>query len=163
MRESQCVILAALLAGAAFGQATTGTRPSFEIADVHASAKTLHPFVTGSFRAGRYELRMATMANLIATAYGIEPDKVVGGPSWIEADRFDVIAKAPPTTPPQAITLMLQSLLAERFNLVVHMDQRSMAAFVLSVGSGKPKLKQSDGSGQTGCQRPPQGAGGGAI
>jgi uncharacterized protein (TIGR03435 family) len=164
MREAQCMILAALLCGAAFGQAPAGTRPIFEIADVHASPKTLHPSMqSGVLRPGVYQLRNATMVDLVATAYGIEPDKVMGGPNWLEMDRFDVIAKVPPTTPPQGIKLMLQSLLAERFNLAVHMDQRPMPAFVLSRENGKPKLKQSDGSGQTGCQRQPQSAEAGAI
>ena len=64
----------------------------------------------------------------------------------------------------QNVKLMLQALLAERFKLAVHMDQRPMAAFYCCrKGKGKPKLKQSDGSGQPGCQRQPQAAEAGAI
>src|SRR5665213_2154726 len=120
MRLSAYVILAALFPFAAFGQ-TTEAQNNFEIADVHMSARTLHPVKKGgAFRAGRYELEMATMVDLIAAAYGIAPNKVWGGPSWLEMDRFDVIASAPPDTSPQALKLMLQALLAERFHLTVH-------------------------------------------
>ena len=44
-------------------------------------------------RDGRYELRRATMVDLIRTAHAVDADKVVGGPHWLELDRFDVIAK----------------------------------------------------------------------
>jgi uncharacterized protein (TIGR03435 family) len=163
MRELQHMIFAALLSSAAFGQAAY-TPPTFEIADVHTSPKTLHPSMrSGVVRPGVYQLRMATMVDLIATAYGIDPEKVVGGPNWLEMDRFDVIAMTPPATSAPNVKLMLQSLLAERFKLAAHMDQRPMAAFVLSPGNGKAKLKESDGSGSPGCQRLPQAADTGAI
>jgi uncharacterized protein (TIGR03435 family) len=136
------MILAALLHCAAFGQSEP--QASFEIADVHVSPKTLHPMKIGGFRDGRFELEMATMTDLIATAWGIEPDKVLGGPDWLDMDRFDVIAGAPSGTSQQALRPMLQSLLEKRFGLTVHMDQKPFAAYVLSVGSGKPKLKESD-------------------
>jgi uncharacterized protein (TIGR03435 family) len=132
------------------------TQATFEIADVHVSPKTLHPTKRTSFRDGRFELEMATMTDLIATAWGIEPHKVLGGPDWLDMERFDVIARAPSGTTQQALRPMLQSLLEKRFGLAVHMDQRPfVAAYVLSVGSGKPKLKESD-SAAPGCQRQAQ-------
>jgi uncharacterized protein (TIGR03435 family) len=109
----------------------------------------------GVFRAGRYEIRYASMLDLIDTAYGVDADTVVGGPAWLETDRFDVIAKAPPGTSPETVKLMLQSLLADRFKLEVRKETRPMAGFVLSVGKGKPKLKQADASGESGCERQP--------
>ena len=51
---------------------------------------------------------------------------------------------------------MLQALLADRFKLVVHKDTKPLPAFVLSMGKGKPKMKESDGSGTSGCQGQPQ-------
>ena len=96
------------------------------------------------------------MLDLIRIAYGVDPDKVVGGPSWLELDRFDVDAKAPPSTPPETINLMLQSLLADRFKLALHKDTRPLPAFALTTGKGKPKLKEADGSGDSGCRSQPQ-------
>ena len=74
------------------------------------------------------------MVDLIRTAYGVDADKVLGGPSWLESDRFDVIAKAPPSATPETAKLMLQALLAERFKLVVHTDSHALPGFVLTVG-----------------------------
>jgi uncharacterized protein (TIGR03435 family) len=154
--RAACVILAGLLSAVTFGQAVDDPA-KFEIADVHACPKTLHPSMrSGVLRPGVYQLKMATMVDLIAAAYGVDGEKVLGGPSWLDTDRFDVIAKAPDGAPQQAVRPMLQALLVERFKLAVHMDQRPMAAFVLSMGKGKPKLKQADGSGPSGCRRVPQ-------
>ena len=107
-------------------------------------------------RGGRYELRTATMAELIQTAYGVEDDNVIGGPNWLEFDRFDVIAKAPPGAGAEKIQVMLQNLLADRFKLVVHPDTKPMPNFVLTLGKGRHKLKEADGTGEKGCQGQPR-------
>jgi uncharacterized protein (TIGR03435 family) len=138
---------------------STETRPAFDTADVHVSARTtvLFPGMLGGvLRGGRYDLRRATMLDLITTAYSLDPDTVQGGPTWLETDRFDVAAKAPPSTSPATVRLMLQTLLADRFNLVLHTDIKPRTAFALTAGNGQPKLKEADGSGSTGCQFPPQ-------
>src|ERR1051325_5009291 len=73
--------------------------PKFEIAGIQTSAKTSNPFVrTSPLRAGRYEIKTATMVDLIHLAYGFDADKILGGPNWLEMDRFDVRAKVPPDT-----------------------------------------------------------------
>jgi uncharacterized protein (TIGR03435 family) len=146
----------ALLSHTVFGQAPDAT-PKFDIADVHVSAKVTNPSMSGGvLRAGRYEIRRATMLDLIRVAYGIDDNgKIQGGPSWLELDRYDVIAKAPAGATPDSARLMLQALLAERFKLVLHSDTKPMSAFVLSLGKGKPKLIQADGKSAPGCQQPP--------
>ncbi len=143
----------------AFGQAAE-TAPTFEIADVHVSARTPNPnpYMTGGvLRAGRYDLRNATMLDMIRTAWGgVDPDTVVGGPNWLETDRFDVAAKAAAGTSAETVKLMLQALLADRFKLVVLKDTKPMPAFALTAGKGKPKLKEASGQGTAGCQGQPQ-------
>jgi uncharacterized protein (TIGR03435 family) len=94
---------------------SAGAPPAFEIADIHDSAKRPFPFMQGgTLRGDRYAVHDATMLDLISSAYGVDAEKVQGGPSWLEWDRFDINAKAPATTSPETVKLMLQSLLAER-------------------------------------------------
>src|ERR1035438_9859643 len=113
------VIFTAMLLGTTFGQ-TAETTHAFEIADVHVSPRTVTPIMRGGvIHVGRYEIRAATMVDLIRTAYGIDADKVLGGPSWLETNRFDVLAKAPVDATQESAKLMLQALLADRFKLVV--------------------------------------------
>jgi uncharacterized protein (TIGR03435 family) len=140
-------VLIALLASAAFGQS------AFDSADVHVSAPATNPQMRGgALRGGRFEVRTATMVDLISLAYQMESDKVLAGPSWLDWDRFDVAAKASPATTPENLNLMLQKLLADRFQLVVHKDTKAMPAYALAVGKGKPKMKEASGSGEAGCQ-----------
>ena len=156
MRALVCMTLAAVLSVAAFGQSAEAP-PAFEIADVHTSPRSTATFMRNSVRSGRYELHNATMVDLIRTAYTIDADKVLGGPTWLEYDRFDVLAKLPSKTPPpETLKLMLQALLSDRFKLVLHKDSRPVAGFVLSMGKGKPKLREADPSGETGCKVQPQ-------
>jgi uncharacterized protein (TIGR03435 family) len=160
MRMFACIGIAALMAGAVFSQ-TVGTAPPprFEIADVHATRNTTLQSIRGPiYRAGRYELRVASMVGLICTAYGIDNDKVLGGPNWLENDFFDVVAKGPPNATPETVKLMLQSLLADRFQLVLHYETRPSLGHVLTAEK-KQGLKEADGSGETGCKFSIQGRG----
>src|ERR1700744_3610389 len=81
------------LSGVALGQ-TAQTSPVFEAADVHLSQTTSARFMRGGFlTGGRYELHTASMLDLIKTAYSVDAGSVFGGPSWLDSDRFEIIAK----------------------------------------------------------------------
>ncbi|MBV8844925.1 MAG: TIGR03435 family protein [Bryobacterales bacterium] len=152
----------AVLSVTAYAQAPTP--PAFDIADVHVSPHVTNPYMRGgALRGGRYDVRTASMLDLISAAYSVDAAKVQGGPSWLDTDRFDIAAKAPVNTPPESVKQMLQTLLAERFALKVHMDTKPMPVFVLSVGKGKPKLKEWDGSSPSGCRGEPQTPAPGAV
>ena len=149
----------------AYAQSPDDAGAKFEIADIHPAAKVtgqMNQFMgTSPPRNGRYEIRNASMLDLVRLAYGFDQDKVLGGPSWLEMDRFDVIAKIPANaggtaTPADAglsdsVKEMLQALLADRFSLKVHKDTKPLPVYVLTVGK-KPMLKEADGSGDTGCK-----------
>jgi uncharacterized protein (TIGR03435 family) len=73
----------------------------------------------------------------------------ISGPDWIRnrSLRIDIIAQAPPDTPMDQIHLMMQHLLAERFHLVLHTEQRPLAHLELSVTARGLKLHESVGDG----------------
>jgi uncharacterized protein (TIGR03435 family) len=144
------ILCPVLLCGTAFGQATEPP-PKFEAADVHVNPATRNPFFRGAFhRSGRYELRMASMVDLVAAAYGVDSENVQGGPNWLEMDRFDVVAKPAAKSTPESLKTMLQQLLAERFQLAVHKESKAMPAYALTAGK-HPALKKASESGKTGC------------
>ncbi|HEY4087706.1 MAG TPA: TIGR03435 family protein [Bryobacteraceae bacterium] len=134
----------------------------FDAAAIHASAglPVIHmPMLDssmrgGQIRQGRYEVRSATLVDLIATAYRVDRDKVSGGPPWINTDIFDVIAKAPASTTPDALRLMLQALLAERFGLQVHPGTKPLPGLALTAGVHL-QLKSSNG-GESRCRNTAQ-------
>jgi uncharacterized protein (TIGR03435 family) len=104
----------------------------------------------GGLHGDRYLLRQATMVDLIAAAYKVDPLNVIGGPAWLELDRFDIAAKVPRATSQETAALMLRALLADRFELDVQSDVRPQPAYVLTAGKS-PKLKPAEGSGEQGC------------
>jgi uncharacterized protein (TIGR03435 family) len=112
----------------------------------------------GTPRDGRYELRGATMVDLIRTAYAVDADKVVGGPHWLELDRFDVVARVPASATRESVRPMLQALLGERFGLGVRHDVADVDGYALVRGPD-PKLRESAGGAVIPCQQqlqPPQ-------
>jgi uncharacterized protein (TIGR03435 family) len=104
---------------------------------------------------GRYEIQNATMMELITLAYGVEPAAVFSGPSWLtsDSDRYDVLAKPPEgRTTSASVKAMLQSLLAERFKLLVRTETRPLSAWVLSKGTTEPKMKRAANSDTSACR-----------
>lgn len=147
-----------LSSAAAFGQtAPPAARPSFDIAQIRQSPHVTNPYMRGGvLRGSRYDVRTASMLELIANAYGVEQEKVQGGPAWLEINHYDISAKAPEKTPPATVKLMLQSLLEDRFGLKVRPDKKAMSVYLLSVPKGgKPKLKESDNATNS-CHGEPQ-------
>lgn len=152
---TRLLLLAALLSGTAFAQSTD----RFEAADVHASPHSdnnFNLFMRGpQTRAGRYEIRTASMADLIGAAYGVDPDRVYGGPNWLELDRFDITAKLPAGSSREQQRALLRTLLAERFHLVAHSDSRPMPAYVMTAGK-HVLLREADPAAQNGCHGKPR-------
>jgi uncharacterized protein (TIGR03435 family) len=76
-----------------------------------------------------------SLLRLISNAYGVQEFQIVGGPRWMDTDRFDVVAKAPEGShpSPQELFLMLQSLLADRFNLRVRRETKLGPTYSLVV------------------------------
>jgi uncharacterized protein (TIGR03435 family) len=95
---------------------------------------------------GRYIAIGVTLRRLISDAY--DAMRIVGGPEWIDSDRFDVNARSEGNPTPQQISRMLRPLLAERFALVVHTESREMPIYALVLARADraigTKLRKSD-------------------
>jgi uncharacterized protein (TIGR03435 family) len=89
----------------------------------------------------------------IAQFNNFAEDYLKGAPPWLNADRFDVVAKVPPGTPADSIRLMMQKLLAERFHLTVHKEEKMMKVYAMVVAKGGAKLKAGQSTGNLVCDR----------
>jgi uncharacterized protein (TIGR03435 family) len=82
----------------------------------------------------------------MADIQALVPERIVGGPGWIDSERYNIDAKAStefqfaPGGPPQEALLMLRSLLEERFKLVAHREAREMPIFELVVARKDGRL-----------------------
>ena len=123
--------------------------PRFEVTSVKRSgpAPPQGSFRLGMQPGGRFTVTMMPVGSLITMAYGVQRFQLVGGPSWINSDRFDINAIAEdvpqqPTSPgtPNRMQLLLRSLLKERFALVVHNETRELPLSYLVMAREDGKL-----------------------
>jgi uncharacterized protein (TIGR03435 family) len=80
---------------------------------------------------------------LIAAAYKMRTDQVVGGPAWIDRDRFDIKATAGRPVTPTDVAQMEQALLADRFSLSVRRETRELPVWALVMARGDRRLGPS--------------------
>ena len=118
-----------------------GQEPSFEVASVKVNTSG-GPIIRIAAPAGtgRFEVTNAPVRMLILNAYGIPGFQLTGGPSWIDSVRFDIVARAATTVSRDEISRMVRGLLAERFNLAVHREQREMPVYTLVVARDDRRL-----------------------
>jgi uncharacterized protein (TIGR03435 family) len=127
--------------GTAHGQASVGATPTFEVASVKLNT-------SGDTRI-RFEMPPGTLTAInvpvrfaVRQAYRLPEARVLGGPSWVDTERFDIVAKAPSGAGRTSddIRQMLRTLLAERFSLAVHTEDRNMPIYSLTRGGGDAGL-----------------------
>jgi uncharacterized protein (TIGR03435 family) len=142
---------------AAFAQTTAAT-PSFEVATIKAAAPpTMKGTGDGNMRIamrmgaqggpgtsdpGQITYSNMSVKNLMVTAFGVKTYQV-SGPTWMDTERFDIVAKVPKGSSKDDVKLMLQNLLAERFKLTLHREKKDLPMYALVVGKNGPKLKES--------------------
>lgn len=90
-------------------------------------------------------MNYVTLAEIIAYAYATNT-YCINGPAWLNnhTELYDVTAKAPPEAALDDIRLMLRALLAERFKLVLHREQKPVVHFELVVAKNGPKLRPAE-------------------
>ena len=138
-----------------------GSPPDFEVA-------TVKPSKPGRWgqdideTGDRLTIQSFTLRRLIREAYGLKSDsQIIGGPEWVNDQRFDIVAKVDDAeaarmgkmTDKQSDkewALMLQSLLADRFQLKVTREQRTLPVFALVVAHSRPKMKPTPTNGANG-------------
>jgi uncharacterized protein (TIGR03435 family) len=113
-------------------------QPAFEVASVrrHDTDDQRVSMVAepgGRFRAINIPARL-----LIRTAYNLQDDQIVGGPAWLDTDRFDIVAKTEDGAPRSELLRTLQTLVSDRFKLVTHREPRELPVYALV-------LERSDG------------------
>jgi uncharacterized protein (TIGR03435 family) len=130
--------------------------PSFEVATVKPASPQPH---RSSVSPGEVTISDVTVRNLVEQAYGIpwtpaENERVLGGPAWLDTNRYDIVARIPSDLAEaqqklsrdqqkRQISLMLQSLLVERFHLKVHFETRNLTVYALVVAKPNPHLVES--------------------
>ena len=139
----------ALMPMFAFAQSS---QPAFEVADVKPSDPAVVKAGKGRMLpGGRIEVPGYTLRELILFTYGVTDDMVSGGPKWAGEDRFDIVAKAPAGAPDNALRLMMRTLLADKFALTIHQEDKPMPAYALTLAKNASPLQPGSGAGTSQC------------
>jgi uncharacterized protein (TIGR03435 family) len=118
--------------------------PGFEVATI----KPTKPDEQGTYvtvRGTELVVVNFSLTGLIKFAYDVQDKQIIGGADWMSSDKWDINGK--PDTPGmpngEQLKEMVQKLLADRFALKFHRDEREMGAYVLTVGKDGPKMSKS--------------------
>jgi uncharacterized protein (TIGR03435 family) len=142
-----CVAL--LASGLAFGQGTGAV--TFEVASVKPSAPGWEKggVYFGPARGGpgtpdpaQITWTYARFRDLLMTAYDVKTYQLIG-PAWLDAERYDIVAKVPAGASKEQVSVMWQNLLAERFGVKVHHESKEFQVEELVVAKGGSKLKET--------------------
>jgi uncharacterized protein (TIGR03435 family) len=121
------------------------TRAAFDVASIKSNVST-QDGGTLTVRTGVFRAVNVTLRSLIATAFGdrqvLFNDQLIGGPSWVASDRFDITAKTEVGGPQDLKQLppFIRTLLEDRFSLKTHWEQRQLPIYVLVVARGDGRL-----------------------
>jgi bla regulator protein BlaR1 len=138
----------------------TSVTPAFEVVSVQPS-HTEHEGNTVRFAPGTLTLANWTIGSLIVYAYG--SGRVLGGPSWINSERYDIDVKVddslaykagrlietnmagqfPPGLRHEQLMLLIQSLLADRFKLRFSRETKQLPVYALVIAKDGPKLHEA--------------------
>lgn len=72
---------------------------------------------------GSLTMRNVTLKSATAWAYEVKSYQV-SGMGWMETERYDVVGKTASEVPEEQLRLMLQNLLANRFKLAFHREEK---------------------------------------
>lgn len=131
---------------------------SFEVATIKPSTlevsagRFIRMQSSDHFVARNFPLRL-----LISAAYNLSPQAISGGPSWIDSDRYEIVAKSPGVVRPSLDEqmAMLRRLLADRFNLTFHRAPTELSIYALTVAKNELTLKESTLSPDASPEGPP--------
>jgi len=136
-------------------QTPAPARRQFEVASIRKNDSgppkvyvTPFAFLPG----GRFIATNVTLADLIVMAYQTRRIQMQGGPDWIDAERFNIAAKADEGEGEfkrEQLVAMVQALLEDRFKLVLHRETEERTVYALVAGKTPPKLQPAKEGEQT--------------
>jgi len=115
--------------------------PAFEVASVKPNKSGTRGGNLNT-EPGRLTITNLTLRTCIKAAYHLQDYQLTGGPGWPEAEHYDIVAKAENPAGDDQLMLMLQRLLAERFQLAFHRATKEMPGYALTVGKNGTKLHE---------------------
>lgn len=117
--------------------------PRFEAAAIHPHDPNLSLSTMHFAKSGDVSIYGMTIRNLIWMAWQLPPERVVGGPKWLDSEHYDIQAKAPrgSSSADSEQWARMQMLLAERLRLRVHREAKSESVYFLRVAKSGLRME----------------------
>jgi uncharacterized protein (TIGR03435 family) len=136
----------------AFAASAAAEQPTaFEVASVKSRKPVVAEGRTGEridSVPGSLTIRNASMGACIKWAWWVK-DYQISGPSWLNDERYDIVAKAAGPVGTDELRQMLRTLLAGRFQLQVHRETKELPVYTLVAARSGPKLHNAEPGGNT--------------
>jgi uncharacterized protein (TIGR03435 family) len=117
---------------------------AFDVASIKRTQGAANVIPFAFVQANHFRAPFLTLRELVQAAYGVEPNQVIGGPDWVDADHYEITAALPAGATPADAPAMLRALLADRFGLMTRQEKRELPVYVLeSTGKLGPQLAPS--------------------
>jgi len=142
VRFAVCVLVVGLFSTvncASAQEASTAT--AFEAATIKQGGFDPHTFGEHIYPA-RVSYRGVSLEELVADAYHVD-FRHISGPSWTDAEFFDIEARFPKGATKDDVPKMLQALLKDRFKLAFHIEKKELETYALVVGKHGAKMVPS--------------------
>jgi uncharacterized protein (TIGR03435 family) len=119
--------------------------PGFDVVTIKPSVPGEQGMKGFMFRGRQFVAINTTVNDLLALAYGIHAKQIVGTPDWTASVLFDTrgVPDVPGQPNAKQVGIMMQKLLADRFQLKLHHETRELAVYAITVASGGSKLTKS--------------------
>jgi uncharacterized protein (TIGR03435 family) len=146
MRLFSLIGLTTLTAFVAALGAQSTDRPTFEVASIRPNKSSETRNGADAAPSGRVTVTNMTLYNLVRNAFELQPHELVSGermPSWVESERWDIVAQGPPLKDPasqQLLRQMLRNLLVDRFKLSSRRETREVPVYALVLSRSDRQL-----------------------
>jgi uncharacterized protein (TIGR03435 family) len=141
---------------------TAAAHKTFDVASIHINHMETdgHHHIVNDPAESHFRTVNLALRDLIQFAYGLPDSQILGGPAWLDSIMFDIDAKSDPSVDAQLHALpteqarhqkqlMVQALLADRFQFKAHQETRQLPVYALIVAKDGPKFNPSEINGTT--------------
>jgi uncharacterized protein (TIGR03435 family) len=140
-------VLAAMALAALHVEALRAQPAEFEVASVKPNSSGDGRSGTSTSK-GQTRMDNVSLRALIQTAFDVR-DYSLSGPSWLDSERFDIVAKIPAAATRVQVPAMLQELLKSRFGMAFHWEPKELSGYALVTAPKGARIQPVESTGES--------------
>lgn len=150
-----CILRLAGISAVCAVTAIAQTKLEFEVASIKPAAPDARGMFIRPGPGGGVNITNMTLKEMIVIAWRIQPFQIAGGPEWLDSIHYDIVAKPESRSAQSELSLMLQTLLEDRFQLRLHRETKELPVYALVLARKDRKLGPGLKKSKEGACTPP--------